>query len=143
MRSYPERMRALVVPLVVLVALAACAGGSAGGASSTSVRITYWENGRGASTPVTWTLRCAPARGTLPRPAVACRRLAAGGAKLFAPVPPSAVCAQIYGGPQVARVVGRVAGKSIWTTFTRVNGCEIDRWQRVSPWLLPPGGVTG
>jgi hypothetical protein len=39
-------------------------------------------------------------------------------------------------------VVGTVKGTRIWTTFTRANGCEIDRWQRLSPWLLPAGGVT-
>lgn len=143
MRRYPECMRVIVALLVAAVALAACTGGSAGTSSTTALKVTYWENGRGTSTPVTWTLRCAPARGTLPRPAVACRRLAAGGPRLFAAVPPDTVCTEIYGGPQVARVVGTVKGKRVWTTFTRVNGCEISRWQRVSPWLLPPGGVTG
>ena len=91
---------------------------------------------------MTWTLRCDPARGTLARPARACARLAAGGAKLFAPLPPNAVCTEIYGGPQKARVVGVVDGKRVWSTFTRTNGCQIDRWQRISPWLVPPGGVT-
>ena len=91
---------------------------------------------------MTWTLRCDPARGTLARPARACARLAAGGPKLFAPLPPNAVCTEIYGGPQKARVVGVVDGKRVWSTFTRTNGCQIGRWQRISPWLVPPGGVT-
>ena len=77
-----------------------------------------------------------------PRPAVACRRLAAGGPKLFAPLPPNVVCTQIYGGPQKARVVGTVAGRRVRATFTRTDGCQISRWQALSPWLLPPGGVT-
>ncbi|MFO7573343.1 MAG: SSI family serine proteinase inhibitor [Gaiellaceae bacterium] len=135
-------MRVIVAPLVAVVALAACAGGSAGTSSATALKVTYWENGRDGSTPTVWTLRCNPSRGTLTRPAVACRRLAAGGPKLFAPIPPSTVCTEIYGGPQVARVVGTVKGTRIWTTLTRTNGCEIARWSRVSPWLLPPGGVT-
>ena len=142
MRSYPESVRSLVVPLLAVVALAACAGGSAGTSPPTALKVTYWENGRGTSTPVTWTLRCNPARGSLPRPAVACRRLVKGGPKLFAAVPPDTVCTEIYGGPQVARVTGTVKGTRVWTTFTRTNGCEISRWQRLSPWLLPPGGVT-
>lgn len=135
-------MRGFFVLAVVLVSLAACTSGSAGLSGETSLTITYWEDGSRVADRVTWTLRCNPARGTLPRPARACRRLAAGGPKLFAPLPPDIACTQIYGGPQRARVVGTVAGKRIWATFARTNGCEIDRWTRVSPWLLPPGGVT-
>ena len=63
-------------------------------------------------------------------------------ARLFAPVSPKAVCTEIYGGPQKARVVGTVAGKRVWATFTRANGCHIERWNRLVPWLLPHGGVT-
>ena len=131
---------ALVAPCigVVLGAGAALGGTSAG----TSLRITYWEDSANTSSSVTWTLRCDPARGTLSRPARACARLVAGGTKLFAPLPPNAVCTEIYGGPQKARVVGVVDGKRVWSTFTRTNGCQIDRWQRISPWLVPPGGVT-
>ncbi len=62
--------------------------------------------------------------------------------KLFAPLRKDMVCTEIYGGPQRARVVGTVDGKRVWATFTRRDGCEIDRWQRISPWLVPPGGVT-
>jgi hypothetical protein len=57
-------------------------------------------------------------------------------------VPPDTACTTIWGGPQVARVIGSVQGTRIWTTFTRANGCEIERWQRLSPWLLPAGGAT-
>jgi len=38
-------------------------------------------------------------------------------------------------------VAGTVNGRRVWATFARSNGCEIDRWQRISPWLVPPGGV--
>ena len=61
---------------------------------------------------------------------------------LFAPLPKGIVCTLIYGGPQKARVVGTVGGKRIWATFTRQNGCHIARWNRLTPWLLPPGGIT-
>jgi hypothetical protein len=89
-----------------------------------------------------WSLRCGPARGTVPRPVRACARLASAGAKLFTPLPKDAVCTEIYGGPQTARVVGTVNGRRVHATFTRTNGCEISRWQRISPWLLPAGGVS-
>lgn len=109
--------------------------------SGTSLRVTYWKKGPDAKETSAWTLRC-PAGGTLPRPAAACKRLARGGRTLFAPLPRDIVCTEIYGGPQKARVVGTVGGTRIWVTFTRQNGCHIDRWNRLSPWLLPPGGIT-
>jgi Subtilisin inhibitor-like len=131
-------MRALSLAAVALIA---CASGPPGTSAATSLTITFWAEGPSASQPRRSTLRCNPSGGTHPRPAAACRRLAAGGIRLFAPVPRGAVCTEIYGGPQVARVVGTVAGRRVWARFSRTNGCHIDRWQRVSPWLLPPGGV--
>jgi hypothetical protein len=135
-------MRALLTLVAAGTVLTACALALATTPLSTSLRVTYWEDGANAASQVTWTLRCNPARGSLPRPKVACRRLAVGGTKLFAPLPLDTVCTEIYGGPQRARVVGIVAGKRVWATFARTNGCAIGRWNRISPWLLPPGGVT-
>ncbi|MGH3133571.1 MAG: SSI family serine proteinase inhibitor [Gaiellaceae bacterium] len=135
-------MRGITVVVLAAATLGACTVGSAGTSPQTRLTVTYWENGLQGASRVTWTLRCNPARGTLRRPGLACRRLAAGGRALFTPPAPDLVCTQIYGGPQVARVVGRVEGKGVWTTFTRANGCQIARWERVSPWLLPPGGLT-
>jgi Subtilisin inhibitor-like len=132
-------MRAVVVALATIV-LAATA--SANASSGTALRITYWEDSAAPTKTVTWTLRCGPVAGSLPRPTRACRHLAQGGVELFAPTPKNLACTEIYGGPQRARVVGTVKGKRIWATFTRSNGCEIFRWQRISPWLVPPGGVT-
>ncbi len=135
-------MRA-AAPLVVLVAaLVASTSGWGATSSTTWLRVTYWEDGAVTSKSVTWTLRCDPASGSLARPARACTRLAAGGVKLFAPLRTDMVCTEIYGGPQRSRVVGTVDGKRVWATFARRDGCEIDRWQRISPWLVPPGGVT-
>jgi hypothetical protein len=134
-------MRGVTTLLLVAAALATCTSGSAGTSSRTALTVTYWENGMSSAHRKTWTLGCNPARGTLPRPAVACRRLAAGGVKLFASIPSDVACTQIYGGPQVARVVGTVIGKRVWATFSREDGCAISRWERLSPWLLPAGGV--
>jgi hypothetical protein len=134
-------MRAAAPLLVIAAALVASTSMQGATSSTTSLRVTYWEDAA-ASSGVTWTLHCAPPGGSLERPGRACTRLAAGGTKLFAPLRPDTVCTEIYGGPQKARVVGTVDGKRVWTTFTRRNGCEIDRWRRISPWLVPPGGVT-
>ena len=134
-------MRGAVVLAFAVAALCACAAGSAGtSANGTALTITYWDDGARQDDRVRWSLRCNPPRGTLGRPALACRKLAAGGVKLFARVG-SDLCTQIYGGPQVARVVGAVKGVRVWATFTRTDGCQISRWDRLSPWLLPAGSV--
>jgi hypothetical protein len=135
-------MRLVAALSFAALALAACGSGSAGTAARTSLTITFWDEGPDASKPRRWTLRCSPAGGTHPRAAVACRRLAAGGMALFAPVPRGAVCTEIYGGPQTARVVGALDGRRVWASFSRTNGCHIARWDRLAPWLLPRGGVT-
>jgi len=135
-------MRGISVLALSCLALVACSSLQAGTSAGTSLRVSYWADGSGARPDVVWTLRCNPAGGSLARPARACKKLAAGGARLFASSPPDAVCTEIYGGPQRARIVGTVAGKRVWTTLSRTNGCEISRWARVSPWLVPPGGVT-
>ena len=146
LQRYPGCMRAFVV--IALLGVAAAAVGGGGGAASsssgqTALTITYWADGiQGADRDV-WTLRCNPPRGTHPHPTVACRRLAAGGWKLVTPVPAGTICTEIYGGPQVARVVGLLQGRKVWARFTRVDGCQISRWNRLSPWLFPAGGVTG
>jgi hypothetical protein len=75
------------------------------------------------------TLGCTPAMGSVERPARACAALASV-QRPFAPVPRNAVCTEIYGGPQTARVTGFYQGRRIWVVFSRINGCEIDRWNR-------------
>ncbi len=132
-------MRFVVV--CVVAALASAAGSAADTNIRTALTVTYWKEGAATTKPIVWTVRCNPPRGTLPRPGAACRRLTAVGAKLFAAVPKDAVCTQIYGGPQVALVTGLVNGRWIHTRLQRRNGCEIARWNRLSPWLLPRGGV--
>ena len=68
---------------------------------------------------------------------VECERLGGGSTacrglslERLAPVPPETACAEIYGGPAVARVRGVVDGKRIDERFSRVNACEIERWDR-------------
>jgi hypothetical protein len=66
----------------------------------------------------------------------------------FEPVPPDVACTEIYGGPSTARVTGELDGKPIDASFSRSNGCEIARWDKLE-WLLgrvegpkPPGFDT-
>jgi hypothetical protein len=138
------RLAVFVVAIAVIAtvtALAVAVASSRDTAAKSSLTITYWADGTSAKS-VKWTLRCDPVGGTLHRPGRACTRLEAGGRKLFAPVRRDLLCTEIYGGPQVARVTGTLAGRRIAATFNRTNGCQIARWEKVSPWLLPPGGVA-
>jgi hypothetical protein len=130
--------------LLLLLVPASLLGGAAGDALSggpgraglggqdgtrAALRITVWPEGREAGDSTVRTLRCAPPGGTLPRPTAACRRLAAL-ERSFAPVPPDSACIQIYGGPQEALVTGVVEGRRVWARFSRVDGCQIERWRR-------------
>lgn len=135
-------MRALAVIVVAIAAFAVAGSGAASPSGLTALKVTYWANGVQSDDPQVWTLRCNPARGTLPYPVVACRRLATGGSKLVTPVSLGSICTEIYGGPQVARVVGSVQGKKVWARFSRENGCQISRWNRLAPWLFPTGGAS-
>jgi hypothetical protein len=53
----------------------------------------------------------------------------------FAPVPDDVGCTQIYGGPETATVSGTLRGRRVKAEFSRQNGCEIGRWDRLA-WLL-------
>jgi hypothetical protein len=105
-------------------------------APATDLAISVWHSGMDG--PVqNWTLQC-PSGGTLPRAAEACERLAELGPRAFAPTPRDVVCAQIYGGPQVAEVRGTFEGRAVDTGFTRRDSCEMERWERVA-FLFPTG----
>jgi hypothetical protein len=115
--------------MLVVVAVALVVGGTAAAAAPrTTLTITLWPDGRGEPSKA-WTLRCAPAAGTLPRAGRACSSLAAL-RNPFAPVPADAACTEIYGGPAVALVTGRHRGRRIHARFSRTDGCQISRWQR-------------
>ena len=105
--------------------------------ASTTLHITVWPNGQAHPGGKTYSLRCAPVGGTLPRPAAACARLARL-ARPFAPTPKDTACTQIYGGPQQALVTGRFRGHLIRARFSRTDCCDIARWNRVR--FLFPGG---
>jgi Subtilisin inhibitor-like len=140
--GYPDRVRGFVILAILGLALGACDASLGGPQTGTSLRITYWEDSAKPAASVTWTLQCGPPRGTLSQPARACMRLVSVGTKAFAPTQTGTACTQIYGGPQKARVVGIVGGTRVWATFARADGCQIARWNRISPWLVPAGSVT-
>jgi hypothetical protein len=103
--------------------------------ASTSLHITVWPDGMGRSGKKEYTLRCAPAAGTLPRRGAACTQLMRLN-RPFAQTPKNVACTEIYGGPQKALVTGRFRGKLVRASFSRTDGCELARWNRVR-FLLP------
>ncbi|MBM3681500.1 MAG: hypothetical protein FJW81_09340, partial [Actinobacteria bacterium] len=119
--------------LVALALLAACGGtddGAADAGGPTALEIALWPAGEGQGTAVVATLTCDPAGGDLPDPAAACAALAAE-ADALEPVGPDIACTEIYGGPEEARITGTLDGVEVAVRLSRVDGCEIDRWERL------------
>jgi hypothetical protein len=124
-------MKTVLRLAIVIGALAFLVSAASAASGTTSLRIAVWPHGRKAPEVHRYTLACAPARGTLPRPARACAVLSRVGAAAFAPVPPMTACTDIYGGPAQARVRGLGAGRRVDAYLELTNGCEIQRWNRV------------
>jgi hypothetical protein len=128
--------RLLFLPLL-LIALAACGGTDVQGpgngsaptttASATNLVVTVWADPAGTAAPTTTTVDKAP--GVT--------------AKDFEPTAADQACTEIYGGPGKATVTGTLNGAAVNTTFTRSNGCEIARWEKMVAAGLIPAGVGG
>jgi hypothetical protein len=107
--------------------------------ASTSLHITVWPEGSAQPANKVYTLKCTPVGGTLPKRAAACTKLMRV-ERPFAPTPMGMACTQINGGPQEALLTGRFRGKLVRVRFSRKDGCEIARWNRVR--FLLPGAVS-
>jgi hypothetical protein len=143
-------MRRLAI--VVLVAGATGCGASMGDAPrnapgdetvrptpSASLTISY-SDGEGDSRRAT--LRCSPGADRVtgylrlsPAPEL-CRRLGDLTGLLTSKPDRARVCAQVYGGPDTARISGRLEGRRIDRRLARTDACEIDDWRLAAP-LLP------
>lgn len=88
-------------------------------------------------TPGTWTLTCQPTGGDHPDPPAACAVLDEVDPDVFEPVGDDQACTMIYGGPERATVTGHIGDMAVDAEFSRTDGCEIDRWNRVSALLNP------
>lgn len=135
-------MALLLAAVALVVGMAGPAKHAATPASRVSLTITYWADETKTNTFQRWTLRCGPTSGSLPSRRAACRRLTSMTAGVFAPLPTGILCSQIYGGAEKAVVKGMVGDRRVWSSFRRRNGCEIARWNRFSPWLIPAAGTT-
>lgn len=131
-------MRVLLPVLLLALLLAACSGGDervTAARPGTELRVEVVP--APGATPTPWTLTCDPTGGDHPDPQAACADLARGPDPL-APVPPDAVCAQVHGGPQTARVRGALDGRAVSLELSRTDGCRTDQWDRLGA-LLPAG----
>ena len=127
----------------LLAAVVGCGIGTAARsaeATPADLKITVWPDGRGEGISKTYTLECAPARGSLPKSTSACAQLLKM-TRPFTPVPAGAMCTDQYGGPQQALVTGEYKGRDVWVVFSATNGCQIARSKRVS-FLLPGFGAS-
>jgi hypothetical protein len=106
--------------------------------ANVSLTVTYRDAARHGHRA---TLSCrgtsAHATGFLARsPVRACRRAR----RLPAPPAANRVCTQIYGGPQIARITGRVGARRTDRRLSRTDGCKIDEWNRMVPLVPRPAG---
>ena len=127
-------LRPALATVLLLAALAVPLAAAA--TPRTSLVVTVWPEGR-PGPAATWTVRCAPPRGTLANRVAACAQLRALPRSVFAPVPRDLVCIQRYFGSEVAHVRGLLRGKRVAGWFRRSDGCENARWLRIG--FLVPG----
>ena len=125
-----------IIALLACLAVAACGeddeepAAPAGDGSFADLTGVVDLDGDGAKPPRTVEVRC-----DAPEDSAACRAAADVPAAAFEPTPGDVACTQQYGGPQTATVKGTLRGERLDATFSRVNGCEIARWEDAAPLL--------
>ncbi|MGW1813190.1 SSI family serine proteinase inhibitor [Streptomyces sp. NPDC002125] len=104
----------------------------------TKLTVTVSESGNPAADG-TFELECGPAGGSHPAAQRACDLLdeaAESGDNPFVATDRNAMCTQQAGGPAAALVQGTWQGETVDARFSRANGCEISRWNKLVP-VLP------
>jgi hypothetical protein len=134
----------IAVCIGLALTLVACSSGSPDSpsiptnADGTDLTVTITNKDRVDQ----WNLTCDPEGGNHPSPRAACSFLDTTkqwGENPFDPVPADAVCAEVYAGEEIARVMGFWNGKPIDAIFTRINACETGRWSNAIPLLVVQG----
>ena len=125
--------RLMTIALLALLA-SACgedAPAGAGGTADVDLVVQVDRDGRDGPKPERRArVRCLPGDSSRP-----CRVARAFDAGDFAPVDAKTACTEIFGGPETARVTGVLDGRRVAADFSRNNGCEIARWERVAKLL--------
>jgi hypothetical protein len=149
-RRLPEpaarTLAAVAATAAIALAIAACGDGEDDGASAntsdaaTDLQLTLDPDGEGGEGALEAKLTCPGDE------AAACDAVAALPADPAAPVPPQTACTELYGGPDTLAITGTLDGEPVDATFTRANGCEIERFDRFAKLLgelypdYEPGG---
>ena len=110
--------RALVLALVAS-ALVGCSGGESGSSAPGAPPRLVVSDFDGELLLRTTTLDCAVRGGSCDRVVALLPRLAPSGEE---------ICTQIYGGPERRVVTGTLEGRAVRIAITRVDGCQIERY---------------
>ncbi|SFD19876.1 SSI family serine proteinase inhibitor [Streptomyces aidingensis] len=139
-------LAALTLAAAAVAPASAAPSGGPGDDTGPGARLTVSVlDGQSRGAAESHLLECHPAGGDHPEARAACDALdeaTATGDDPFAPVPEDAICTQIYGGPWRAEVRGEWNGRQIEAEFSRANGCEIARWDRLIPALPDVNAVA-
>ena len=134
--------RALTLAAALALLVAGCGdedddGDDAAPGGSTELTVTLDADGPGGEQPQIEQVSCEPRVDGSP-----CARLAATD---LAPLDPATPCTEIYGGPDEVEVEGTIDGQQVRATLSRANGCEIERFDHLTPLLqeLFPGYKPG
>ncbi len=157
MRSGSRARRLVVSALVVSALLGACGGeggvditdGNNSSSDAVAVDIALVINSTGTTGgDRTGSVTCQAGRaiGTGwflddARATAVCKTLRSSPAlvtRLVSGPPPSRGCTQQYGGPQQARVEGKILGDLVQATISRTDGCGIADWTALQVLLGPP-----
>jgi len=120
-----------VLAAASVAALGGACGKNAEPQSGAAVSLTISVVSQEGAAPKTFDITCDPDGGSHPQPKQACAALMEAGPDVFEKPAADQPCTQIYGGPQTATVKGSYEGTEVDAAFSRENGCEIDRWEKL------------
>ena len=123
--------------LAALLAAVGCGGNDEQAAAPPALAdlsVTVDPDGDGAEKPRSTTVKCASVQDS-----AMCKAVDGMDPKTFEPVGDMVACTQQYGGPETATVTGTLHSEAIDAKFSRVNGCEISRWEQAAPLLEAAG----
>jgi hypothetical protein len=123
------RAAAFAAALALGLVAAGCGSGDPGSGgddagASTELTISLDTDGSGGESPNELNLSCPGGD------AAACQAIADLPEDPMAEIPVDQACTEVYGGPDILSVQGTLRGEQVAGSFSRTNGCEIERFDR-------------